>query len=55
MELQTGVAQVRMERISNLYKVNLLDCVSDESQVRRNSSDMSLCHADGIYIFCIKH
>ena len=35
MELQTGVAKVRMDQISNIYRVNLLDCVSTESRARR--------------------
>jgi hypothetical protein len=26
MEIQTGVTSVRMDRISDLYRVNLIDC-----------------------------
>ena len=36
MELQTGRG-VRMDRISSLYRVDLLDCVSAESRARRGN------------------
>ena len=35
MELQTGAAYVRMDRMSDLWSINLLDCVSAESLARR--------------------
>jgi len=35
VELQTGAAKVRVDRIFNLYKVTFLDCVSAEYRARR--------------------
>ena len=35
MELQTREAYERMDRINNLYRASLLDCVSAESRARK--------------------
>ena len=35
MEMQIRAAKVRVDRIINLYKVTLLDCVSAEYRARR--------------------
>jgi hypothetical protein len=35
VELQTGAASARMDGISNLERVNLLECVSVESRAKR--------------------
>jgi hypothetical protein len=35
VELRTREAHVRMDRISNLYRASLLECVSAESRVRK--------------------
>ena len=33
--MQTGAAKLRIDRITNLYMVTLLDCVSAEGEVGR--------------------
>ena len=46
MELQTGVAKVRTDRIINLYMVTLFDCVSAEYRTMRGN-----CYRISVWLY----